>query len=257
MKILAIGDVVGSGGVEYLQRRLRAFKRANGIDLTVVNGENSAKSNGIDPTSANALIDAGADIITTGNHVFKTDKIYDLLDESDCVIRPANLPDACPGRGYTVLDLGHTRVLVMNVLGVVTLEPLACPFETVERILEKERGNYDISILDIHAEATSEKLAMGYHLDGRVQIVFGTHTHVPTADTRVLPKGTGYVTDLGMTGPQNGILGTDAEAVLYKMRTHMPTRFTVADGEIRAQAVLFTLEDQAPYRCVKVERVTF
>ena len=124
-------------------------------------------------------------------------------------------------------------------------------------MLDREKGSYDIALLDFHAEATSEKLAMGYHLDGRVQVVFGTHTHVPTADTRVLTGGTGYVTDLGMTGPVNGILGTDAEAVLHKMRTHMPTRFTVADGPVEAQAVLFTLEDRAPYRCVKVDRVTF
>ena len=243
MKILAIGDVVGSGGVEYLQRRLRAFKRANGIDLTVVNGENSAKSNGIDPSSANALIDAGADIITTGNHVFKTDKIYDLLDESDCVIRPANLPDACPGRGYTVLDLGHTRVLVMNVLGVVTLEPLACPFETVERILEKERGNYDISILDIHAEATSEKAAIARCFDGRLTAVFGTHTHVQTNDARVLPKGTGFITDLGMCGPIDSVLGVKSEIIISRLRYHMPRRFEHADGEIAATGAIFTVEN--------------
>jgi calcineurin-like phosphoesterase len=137
------------------------------------------------------------------------------------------------------------------------MDPLDNPFTVVDRILDREKGDYDIALLDFHAEATSEKLAMGYHLDGRVQIVFGTHTHVPTADTRILRGGTGYVTDLGMTGPVNGILGTDAEAVLSKMRTHMPARFTVADGPIEAQGVLFTLEDTKPYRCVKVERITF
>ena len=159
--------------------------------------------------------------------------------------------------GYTTVEVSGLHILCMNLSGTAFMEPLDNPFTVVDRILDREKGGYDIALLDFHAEATSEKLAMGCHLDGRVNIVFGTHTHVPTADTRVLPKGTGYVTDLGMTGPVNGILGTDAEAVLTKMRTHMPTRFTVADGPIEAQGVVFTLEDTKPYRCLKVERVTF
>ena len=258
MKILAIGDVVGRRSIEYLSEKLRRAVSKLGADFVVCNGENASDIHGLCKTDAEALLDCGADLITLGNHAFGSRDIYAFLDDNtDRIIRPANYPAACPGVGYTVRKVSGLRILCMNLSGTAFMDPLDNPFTAVDRILDREKGEYDIALLDFHAEATSEKLAMGYHLDGRVQIVFGTHTHVPTADTRVLPKSTGYVTDLGMTGPTNGILGTDAEAVLYKLRTHMPTRFTVADGEIRAQAVLFTLEDQEPYRCVKVERVTF
>ena len=258
MKILAIGDVVGRRSIEYLSDKLRGVASKLGADFVVCNGENASEIHGLCKSDAEALLDCGVDLITLGNHAFGSRDIYTWLDDNtDRIIRPANYPAACPGVGYTVCEASGLRILCMNLSGTAFMDPLDNPFTTVDRILEREKGEYDVALLDFHAEATSEKLAIGYHLDGRVQMVFGTHTHVPTADTRVLPKGTGYVTDLGMTGPTNGILGTDAEAVLYKMRTHMPTRFTVADGVIEAQAVLFTLEDQAPYRCVKVERVTF
>lgn len=258
MKILAIGDVVGRRSIEYLSERLMRAASKLGADFVVCNGENASEIHGLSRTDAEALLDCGVDLITLGNHAFGSRDIYTFLDDNtDRIIRPANYPAACPGVGYTLREVSGLRILCMNLSGTAFMDPLDNPFTVVDRILDREKGEYDIALLDFHAEATSEKLAMGYHLDGRVQIVFGTHTHVPTADGRVLPCGTGYITDLGMTGPTNSILGTDAEAVLYKMRTHMPTRFTVADGEIRAQAVLFTLEDQAPYRCVKVERVTF
>ena len=258
MKILAVGDVVGRRSIEYLSKNLRKTASSLGADLVVVNGENASEIHGLCRTDAEALLDTGADLITLGNHAFGSRDLYGFLDDhTDEIIRPANYPPACPGVGYTIRRVSGIRILCMNLSGTAFMDQLDNPFAAVDRILEREKGDYDVAILDFHAEATSEKLAMGYHLDGRVQIVFGTHTHVPTADTRVLPKGTGYVTDLGMTGPTNGILGTDAEAILYRMRTHMPTRFTVADGPIEAQAVLFTLEDATPYRCVKVERITF
>ena len=258
MKIFAIGDVVGRRSIEYLSDKLRGVASKLGADFVVCNGENASEIHGLCKSDAEALLDCGVDLITLGNHAFGSRDIYTFLDDNtDRIIRPANYPAACPGVGYTLREVSGLRILCMNLSGTAFMDPLDNPFTVVDRILDREKGEYDIAFLDFHAEATSEKLAMGYHLDGRVQLVFGTHTHVPTADGRVLPCGTGYITDLGMTGPTNGILGTDAEAVLYKMRTHMPTRFTVADGEIRAQAVLFTLEDRAPYRCVKVERVTF
>ena len=258
MKILTIGDVVGRRSIEYLSGKLRRVASNLGADFVVCNGENASEIHGLCKVDAEALLDCGVDLITLGNHAFGSRDIYGYLDDNtDLIIRPANYPAVCPGVGYTVREVSGLRILCMNLSGTAFMDELDNPFSVVDRILERERGDYDISLLDFHAEATSEKLAMGYHLDGRVQVVFGTHTHVPTADTRILPKGTGYVTDLGMTGPVNGILGTDAEAVLYKMRTHMPTRFTVADGPIEAQAVLFTLEDKKPYRCVKVERVEF
>ena len=258
MKILTIGDVVGRRAIEYLSGKLRKTAASLGADLVVCNGENASEIHGLALRDAEALLDCGVDLITLGNHAFGSRDIYGYLDDNtNRVIRPANYPAACPGVGYTTLEVSGLRILCMNLSGTAFMDPLDNPFTVADRILDREKGDYDMALLDFHAEATSEKLAMGYHLDGRVNIVFGTHTHVPTADTRVLPKGTGYVTDLGMTGPVNGILGTDAEAVLTKMRTHMPVRFTVADGEIQAQGVLFTLEDREPYRCLKAERVTF
>ena len=258
MKILAIGDVVGRRAIDYLNKTLRKTASSLRADLVICNGENASEIHGLALRDAEALLDCGVDLITLGNHAFGSRDIYSWLDDHpDRIIRPANYPVACPGVGHTTLQISGLRILCMNLSGTAFMEPLDNPFTVVDRILDRERGAYDIALLDFHAEATSEKLAMGYHLDGRVNVVFGTHTHVPTADTRVLPKGTGYVTDLGMTGPTNGILGTNADAVLCKMRTHMPARFTVADGDVEAQGVLFTLADQQPYRCVKVERVTF
>lgn len=258
MKILAIGDVVGRRSIEHLAHNLRKLQRSLGADLVVCNGENASEIHGLCLRDAEALLDCGVDLITLGNHAFGNRDVYTFLDDRpDVIIRPANYPAACPGVGYTVRSVSGLRVLCMNLSGTAFMDPLDNPFTVVDRILDREQGGYDLALLDFHAEATSEKLAMGFHLDGRVSVVFGTHTHVPTADTRVLPKGTGYVTDLGMTGPQNGILGTDAQAVLHRMRTQMPTRFTVADGAIEAQAVLFTLKDKPPYRCLQVERITF
>ena len=258
MKILTIGDVVGRRSINYLSQKLRPMKRSLGADLVVCNGENASEIHGLSARDAEALLDAGADLLTLGNHAFGSRDIYSFLDDRSAeIIRPANYPAACPGVGYAIRSVNGLRILCMNLSGTAFLDPLDNPFTTVDRILERERGSYDIALLDFHAEATSEKLAMGYHLDGRAQIVFGTHTHVPTADIRILPKGTGYITDLGMTGPQNGVLGTDAEAVLLKMRTHLPSRFTVADGPITAQGAIFTLEDRKPYRCIRAERVEF
>ncbi len=258
MKILAIGDIVGRRSIDHLSRHLWQLRSSLGVDFVMANGENAAEIHGITAADADALLHTGIDLLTLGNHAFSARDIGNFLDDHPAqIIRPANYPAACPGAGYAICPAGSLRLLCLNLAGTAFMDPLDNPFTLVDRILERERGNYDIAALDFHAEATSEKLAMGYHLDGRVQMVFGTHTHVPTADTRILPKGTGYVTDLGMTGPTDGILGTDAAAVLYKMRTHMPTRFTVATGPIEGQAVLFTLADHAPYACIKVERITF
>ena len=258
MKIFTIGDVVGRRSIDYLAQKLRRISTSLGADFIICNGENASEIHGLSARDAEALLDCGVDLITLGNHAFGSRDIYTFLDDrSSEIIRPANYPAVCPGAGYTIRTVSGLRLLCMNLSGTAFLDALDNPFTVVDRILERERGGYDIAILDMHAEATSEKLAMGYYLDGKVQIVFGTHTHVPTADARVLPKGTGYITDLGMTGPQNGILGTDAEAVLHKMRTHLPARFTVADGPVTAQGALFTLEDRKPYRCIKVERVEF
>ena len=258
MKILAIGDVVGRRSIEHLRERLWGVRSAVGADLVVCNGENASEIHGLCAADADALLSCGVDIITLGNHAFGSRDIAPVLDDrSTEIIRPANYPAACPGMGYAIRQVGGLRVLCMNASGTAFLDPLDNPFWVIDRILDSQKGKYDVALLDFHAEATSEKIAMGRYLDGRVQVVFGTHTHVTTADEQILPHGTGYITDLGMTGPDNGVLGTDYEAVIYRMRTNMPSRFKVADGRITAHATLFTLEDARPYRCLKVERMTF
>lgn len=254
MKILALGDVVGDGAVEYISFNLRRFKRENGIDFTVVNGENSASNNGISGHSANALLQSGADVITTGNHVYRVCSFYEYLENTPFVIRPANFPAGCPGKGYTLLDCGYKRVLVMNVLGRTSMDPVDCPFNGIETILEKEEGNYDISLLDVHAEATSEKAAIARYFDGRINVVFGTHTHVQTNDARILPKGTGYITDLGMCGPEDSILGVESQIIIDRFRLHMPRRFECANGKISASGAVFTLDGG---RVIDVSTVKF
>ena len=256
MRILALGDVVGSATVPYLRQHLWSVRRREKIDLVIANGENTTEIRGLCARDAEELLDTGVDLITLGNHAFGMRDLYPVLEDGERIIRPANYPPTAPGSGYTVLDVDGWRLLCINVSGRVYLDPLADPFETVERILEREKGNYDLAVMDIHAEATSEKLALAYAFDGRVQVMFGTHTHVPTADGRVLPHGSGYVTDLGMCGPTDSILGTKKEAVIHRFRTQMPTRFEVAEGEISAQGVIFDL-NCAQKRVTEVKRIEF
>ncbi len=256
MKILAIGDVVGARSIEYLNARLWKYREANRVDFVVANGENASDIHGISAPDARSLLDAGADLITLGNHTYGRRDICTLLSDSERIIRPANYPPMAPGGGYTLLRIGGCRLLCINVLGTALMESLACPFQTVDRILEREAGNYDISLMDIHAEATSEKIALARYFDGRITMMFGTHTHVQTADEQILPGGSGYITDLGMTGPVGGVIGTDSEAVIEKFRTKMPVRFRVADGEISAHGALFILSDDT-LAVTSVQRVIF
>ncbi|MBR6922411.1 MAG: YmdB family metallophosphoesterase, partial [Clostridia bacterium] len=190
-RILALGDVSGPTGVKAVTDRLYDIRRDENIDFVVCNGENSAATNGIDARTGNELIKYGVDCITTGNHVFKRREIREYLDETKNIVRPGNFPPEVAGVGYTILPEKGLNILIMNVLGVVYLEPLACPFRTVEKMLRAAQGKYDISVLDVHAEATSEKIAMSHYFDGKIDIIFGTHTHVQTADERIMPKGTG------------------------------------------------------------------
>ena len=256
MKILAIGDVVGARSIEYLNARLWKYREANRVDFVVANGENASDIHGISAPDARSLLDAGADLITLGNHTYGRRDICTLLSDSERIIRPANYPPMAPGGGYTLLRIGGCRLLCINVLGTALMESLACPFQTVDRILEREAGNYDISLMDIHAEATSEKIALARYFDGRITMMFGTHTHVQTADEQILPGGSGYITDLGMTGPVGGVIGTDSEAGIEKFRTKMPVRFRVADGEISAHGALFILSDDT-LAVTSVQRVIF
>ena len=252
MRILALGDIVGSAAADYLAQHLWKLRNREKIDFVVANGENTSEIRGLSATDAKSLLGAGIDVITLGNHAFGKRDLYPILETESTIVRPANYPPTAPGNGYTVLR----RILCINVCGRVYLDPLASPFETVDRILSREKDNYDLALLDIHAEATSEKLAIAYYFDGRIQVMFGTHTHVPTADTQILPRGSGYVTDLGMCGPTGGILGTDKDAVIQRFTTMMPTRFSVADGPITAQGVIFDLDDNT-LTVRTVNRVTF
>lgn len=256
MRILALGDVVGTAAIEHLKKHLWQFRSREKIDFTVANGENASEIRGLSASDAKALLDTGIDLVTLGNHAFGKRDLYDLLDNTDEIIRPANFPATAPGNGYTLLRVGGVRLLCINVQGRVYLDPLASPFETVDRILEREKGSYDLAIMDVHAEATSEKLAIAYYFDGRVNVMFGTHTHVPTADMQILPQGSGYVTDLGMCGPKGSILGTDRDAVIERFTTLMPTRFSVATGPIEAQGVIFDVDDYS-YKVKNVQRISF
>ena len=256
MNILTIGDVVGAAAITHLSHHLRTYRASVGADLVVVNGENATDVHGLSAADAGALLDAGADIITLGNHAFGRRDLYTLLEDSPLIIRPANFPAEAPGNGYTTIRVNGYRVLCINVQGVALMEPLACPFATVDRILEREKGEYDLALLDIHAEATSEKLALGRYFDGRIAVIFGTHTHVPTADEQILPHGSGYITDLGMTGAIDSIIGTETESVIARFRTKIPTRFHAAEGKVRATGALFTV-DESRGRVTALRRITF
>jgi metallophosphoesterase (TIGR00282 family) len=256
MRILALGDVVGQSAIAYLQKHLWSVRTRERIDLAVVNGENGTDIHGLCTADAKILLESGADVLTLGNHTYGKRDLHAFLEDDPRIIRPANYPPTAPGSGYTIQDAAGWRVLCINVSGRAFMEPLNDPFEAVERILSREEGRYDLAVMDIHAEATSEKIALARVFDGRVQVLFGTHTHVPTADEQILPKGSGYITDLGMCGPISGILGTNAEQVIYKLRTAMPTRFDVAEGEIRAHGAIFDL-DPATKRVTEVKRITF
>ena len=218
MNILMIGDVVGSGGCQFLRSKLPAFKRLKSVDLVVCNGENSADGNGITPSSAGYLFDSGVDVITTGNHAFRRREVYDLFESEPFLLRPANFPSSAPGKGFCVVDKGRVQICVANIMGTVYLESLACPFETADRILNST-PEARISVVDFHAEATGEKRALGYYLDGRASVTVGTHTHVQTADCCVLPGGSGRrhfgqirPAPTESASPQAAVLAAESEA---------------------------------------------
>ena len=251
-KVLAVGDVVGGPGMDRICRSLRYLKRKTGADFVVVNGENASVV-GITPAQAEDILDAGADVITLGNHTFGKREIVDYMDESERIIRPANYAPQAPGRGWGIFDSCAGPVAVIDLQGRVNMDYTPDnPFLAIEKILKEV--DTKLIFVELHAEATSEKLAMGYMLDGRISALWGTHTHVPTADAQVLPKGTGYVTDLGMTGPRFSVLGIRPELSIAKFRGNLPERYQWAKGPTKMEAVLFTI-DTATGLCRKAERV--
>ena len=251
-KVLCVGDVVCNPGMERVKRSLRWLKRKTGADFTVVNGENAAVV-GITPRQAEEIFDAGADVITLGNHSFSKREIADYLDENPNILRPANYAPQVPGNGWGVYDTAAGQVAVIDLQGRCAMDYTPDnPFLLVDKILQKI--DTKLIFVEIHGEATSEKLAMGYMLDGRVSAVWGTHTHVPTADAQILPKGTGYVTDLGMTGPRHSVLGIKPELSISKFRGDLYSPYRYAEGPTKLEAVLFTIDTNTGL-CKKAERV--
>ena len=253
MNVLCVGDVVGSIGCQHLEKVLPLIKRNYCVDVCIVNGEISADGNGITPTSAERLFAAGADAITGGNHSFRRAEMYDRFERNNGVLRPANFPETAPGCGVFVVDKGRFQVAVINLMGVVYMDPLACPFETLEKILK----NTDLPkcrIVDFHAEATAEKKALAYFADGQISALFGTHTHVQTADEQILPNGTAFITDVGMTGPIESVLGVRAELAIAKMRDKLPVRFEIAKGDCMMNALLLDIDPKTG-RTVSVQRL--
>lgn len=225
-----------------LAKKLPALKRLYAVDAVIVNGENSADGNGISAQSAQSIFNVGVDVITTGNHALRQNTAWHLFEDNERVLRPANLTDAAPGSGYCIVDFGYTQMAVVNILGTAFMEPLSCPFDTADRLISRARADgASIIMVDIHAEATAEKKALGYYLAGRVSAIFGTHTHVQTADAQVLEGGTGFITDLGMTGPFHSVLGVKPELAIRKMRDKLPVRFVNAEGECVLEGCLFTV----------------
>ena len=239
MRILMIGDVIGKPGRQAIKALLPEVRQEYGIDMVIANGENTAGGFGITSDTAYELLENGVDVLTSGNHIWDQKEIIPSMDEGLPLIRPANYPNA-PGRGY----LFHNGVMVLNLMGRVFMPPLDCPFRTADTILKEVKAgeNPKIIIVDFHAEATSEKQGLGWYLDGRVSAVLGTHTHVGTVDAKILPRGTGYLTDVGMTGPVNSVIGSEVDAVLERFLTGMPQRLHVANGSVTMNSVLLDID---------------
>lgn len=254
MNVLLIGDVVGAPGRRALEELLPRVVDRHFIDLVVANGENASGGLGITPQVADQLLSQGIDVLTSGNHIWKHKEIIPYLESTDRLIRPANYPPETPGRGYAIVETAAGEAAaVINLEGRVFMNPLECPFRTVDRVLAAIPQEVKVILVDMHAEATSEKQAMGWHLDGRVSAVVGTHTHVQTADERILPGGAGYISDAGMTGPVDSVIGMKKEIILERFLRQLPQPFKVATQNIQLQGVILNIDAQG--RCQKISRV--
>lgn len=251
MIILAVGDVIGKPGRQACARLLPELREKYNLDLVIVNAENVAGGIGVTPGTAEELLDTGADVLTSGNHVWNHKEILPCLDGDMPILRPLNYPPGVPGRGYVIIG----RALVVNLIGRTFMNAYDCPFRAMDRLLDELEDRPSAIIVDFHAEATSEKMAMGRYLDGRVSAVLGTHTHVGTIDTQILPEGTAYVTDIGMVGPENSVIGDDIDAVLKRFLTMLPNRLSVGKGRTIFNAVLVKTDDTTG-RAVSIDRVT-
>ncbi|MBE6649248.1 MAG: YmdB family metallophosphoesterase [Ruminococcaceae bacterium] len=244
--ILTLGDVTGQRALDYVCSKLRKLKLLYGADVVIVNGENASKSGGLDGEDAKKLLSAGADVITGGNHTLRGRRIGDAMEDNPEIIRPMNYPEACAGKGYVVIPVRNgIKLMVVNVAGQVYMEPADSPFNCVNKVLNSEK--YDVCVADFHGEATSEKAAFARYFDGRINFTFGTHTHVQTADETYLPKGSGFITDLGMCGPVNSILGTDPDVIINRMVKRDMSPFTKADGDIKICGACVTINLDTGY----------
>lgn len=243
MKILMIGDIVGQPGRNLVNILVPRLKQELNIEFIVANAENSAGGNGITRVTADEILSSEIDLLTGGNHIWDKKETIDWIDSEPRLIRPANYPRGTPGQGYRICEIsGGIKIAVINLCGRVFMTPLDCPFQTVDAILKKIDSKADIILVDFHAEATSEKMAFGYYVDGRVSAVVGTHTHIQTADARILPKGTAYISDVGMTGTYESVLGVKKELAIASFTTQLPQRFEVAKGYAQLNAVLIDFD---------------
>ena len=244
MKILAVGDIVGTSGVNELKSKLKTIKEQENIDFVIVNGENSADGMGITEKIFNDIILLGANVVTMGNHTWGKKEIFKIINNPK-IIRPANYPEGVVGKGYNIFNCNGKKIAVVNLMGRVDVNVLTeNPFLKAKKIVEKIKNNVDIIIIDFHAEATAEKIAFAHYLDGEVTCIFGTHTHVQTADEQILPKGTAYITDIGMTGPKNSVIGMDIGASIKRFETTLPEKYKVAEGDCILNGVVFDIDDE-------------
>lgn len=245
MNILAVGDIIGTTGIKELQKRLQEIKKEYQVDFTIVNGENAAEGMGITERNFKDILSAGADCVTMGNHTWGKKEIFQFIDHPK-LIRPINYPKEVAGKGYHIYSCKNKKIAVINAIGRAEINVMSDnPFSVTKQVVEEIKKEVDIILLDFHAEATAEKKAMGYFLDGEVTAVFGTHTHVQTADEQILEKGTGFITDIGMTGPKHSVIGMDKEVALKRFVTSLPERYKIASGEAIFNSVLFTINEES------------
>lgn len=254
MRILMVGDVFGRPGRKFFAEQTPILRQEKNIDVVIVNGENAAHGKGLTQATFNMLLSGGADVVTTGNHIWDRKDVYDFIDREPFLVRPANYPEECPGRGFCIYPYKAKNIGVINLEGRVYMQPLDNPFAKAEEILKEIKKDCDIILVDFHAEATSEKVAMGYFLDGKVTAVVGTHTHIQTADERILPNGTAYITDLGMVGPLNSVIGTQIDISVKKFITCRMIKFEVAEAPCVYCGLLIEI-DERTNQAVKIERV--
>ncbi len=255
MKILFVGDIVGKPGRLYLKESLHQIKQNLGIDFTIANGENAAGGSSLTLKTAKEIFDSGVDVITSGDHIFKKKEAKEVLEVLE-VIRPLNYGELAYGRGYIIKEAKGIKIGVVNLIGRIFMQPLDCPFKTIRKILDELRSKTKIIIVDMHAEATSEKLAMAYFLSGKVSAVLGTHTHIPTADERIIGGTTAYITDVGMTGSFDSVLGREKYQIIERFITNMPVRFNLAQSDIRMQAVVIEIDNDSG-KATFIQRVEY